>query len=175
MQERWTNLIYSGRKYDQFLISNIGRIKNVNTGTIYAQSITASGYSTVCVSLGSRKSKKLFKIHKAVAESFIKNPEGKPVVNHIDGNKRNNNVENLEWVTYSENTLHAYKTGLMKHPGGEDNPMSALSQEQANWICKHYIPYDREFGSRALGRKFGINHMNVLNIVKGFSYKRNLP
>lgn len=175
MQERWTNLIYGGKKYDQFLISSTGRMKNVNTGTIYAQSISTSGYCTVNVTLGSRKSKKMFKIHKAVAESFVKNPEGKPVVNHIDGNKRNNNIENLEWVTYSENTLHAYKTGLMKHPSGEDNPMAALSQEQADWIRKHYIPYDREFGSRALGRKFGISHMNVLNIVKGFSYKRNFP
>lgn len=57
---------------------------------------------------------KFVKIHRLVAETFILNPLGKPCVNHIDGNKLNNNVNNLEWVTISENTMHAYKNGLLK-------------------------------------------------------------
>ena len=57
---------------------------------------------------------KQYRVHRLVAETFIPNPNNLPCVNHIDGNKQNNSVENLEWVTYSENTIHSFKTGLQK-------------------------------------------------------------
>ena len=53
-------------------------------------------------------------VHRLVAETFIPKVDGKPQVNHIDGNPQNNKVENLEWVTNAENTLHAYRTLLNK-------------------------------------------------------------
>lgn len=56
--------------------------------------------------------RKDYKIHRLVAEYFIDNPNNCRVVNHIDGNKQNNNVNNLEWCTHTENNLHAYRTGL---------------------------------------------------------------
>lgn len=57
---------------------------------------------------------KEYKVHRIVAMAYIPNPENKPQVNHKDGVKSNNKVSNLEWVTNSENQLHAWKTGLQK-------------------------------------------------------------
>ena len=61
------------------------------------------------LSTGKRKD---FKGHRLVAEHFIDNPNNYPIVNHIDGNKANNHIENLEWCTHSQNNIHAYKNGL---------------------------------------------------------------
>ena len=63
------------------------------------------------LSTGIRKD---FKGHRLVAEYFIDNPNNYPIINHIDGDKANNHIENLEWCTYSQNNIHAYKNGLSK-------------------------------------------------------------
>lgn len=95
-------------------VSSKGGVRNIREGrfckTILKPNIDHTGYSYV--SLFNHQKQKCVKVHRAVAEAFIPNPKGKRTVNHIDGNKQNNCVENLEWATHGENHKHAYRIGL---------------------------------------------------------------
>ena len=170
MYETWKTLIYNHIEYKQFEISTHGRLRNINTGTIYKFSMSTCGYYQVTVTLGSRKQKKTFRINIAVAETFIPNPENKPQVNHKDGNKLNNYVDNLEWSTSSENMLHAYQTGLETGTKGCDHPESKLTENDVKFIKEHYIPRDKLYGTRALGRMFGVSHATISKIINNLSY-----
>lgn len=173
MDKIWKTLIYQGEVYEQFKISNYGDLMNVNTGRIYKTFINKNGYTQVCVSLGSRKSKKIFKLHKAVAETFIPNPNNLPIPNHIDGIKTNNYVGNLEWCTNSDNIKHAINTGLLKVEkfSGVKNGNSKLTENDIKWIREHYMPYDKNFGARALAKKFNVHHSNITRIIHKQTYK----
>lgn len=85
---------------------------------------TVDNYGYVRISLQTKSGKwKMFSVHRLVATKYIPNPQNKPIVNHIDGNKLNNNVNNLEWCTDSENKIHAYKHNLIKKKYNKDNIM----------------------------------------------------
>lgn len=114
MQEIWKDIKgYEGL----YQVSNLGRIKSLprNTknqyknGIIKQNVIRGKGYYYVNLY---NKNNKLFTIHKLVAETFIPNPNKLPCINHIDGNKLNNRIDNLEWCSYSNNEIHAYKHNL---------------------------------------------------------------
>ena len=92
------------------------------------------------IALSKNNVKEHTSIHRLVAKTFIPNPENKPCVNHIDGNKHNNRVENLEWVTYSENSQHAIRTGLLK-PQKHKRQIDKLSPEEVIEDGKTVIKY----------------------------------
>lgn len=110
----WKRMIYHGKDLgNYYLVSNTGEIKGIKTGKIRKKNINHEGYYFVGVSLGSRDIKPCIKVHRAVAETFLENVENLPVINHKDGNKLNNNVDNLEFCTYQYNTQHAVENDLI--------------------------------------------------------------
>jgi hypothetical protein len=108
----------------QYEVSNTGLIKSLerqvrNTQssfrTVKEKVLTQFPSTTVdylYIPLSQNRVSKKYTVHRIVAEAFCNNPENKPHVNHLDGNKLNNNAYNLEWVTISENHQHAWKTGI---------------------------------------------------------------
>lgn len=111
---RWVPLIYKNIDFSDFLmISDNGQLYSLKTKKILKQYLNKrTGYYGVCVSLGCREKKKLIKPHIAVAFNFVDGYIDGLVVNHKDGNKRNNKASNLEWVTVSQNRIHAIKNDL---------------------------------------------------------------
>ena len=103
--------------FDGYAVTSDGKVYSKKTNKFIKPSIGSKGYFQVCLTVDGKK--RTVKVHRIVAETFIPNPAGKTQVNHIDGNKRNNCVENLEWCTNSENQIHSYRViGNESHGGG---------------------------------------------------------
>ena len=112
-----------------YQVSNLGRVRSLDTiinckgakgidnhlrkGKILKQNIGTTGYYSINLSKNSKR--KYVRVHRLVAEAFIPNPNNYYCINHIDGNKLNNKVENLEWCTYSYNNKEAYRLGLKQN------------------------------------------------------------
>lgn len=140
-EEIWKNIPdYEG----YYQISNLGKVrsltrvvKNKNkwdkiNGTMIIlgklKEIQKRPNKRTFISLYKNGSQKLFSIYRLIAIAFLPNPNNKPCINHKDGNPENNNINNLEWCTYSENTIHAYKNKLFPNDQnvGEKNGRAIL-------------------------------------------------
>jgi hypothetical protein len=114
--EIWSKI--KGLEHTKYIISNFGNIKNTETNYMLEKNYK-SGYPTVL--LTHKNISKTYKVHVLVAKTFLPNNNPKLVINHIDGDKKNSKVSNLEWITHSENIKHAYNTGLLVVPKKDNN------------------------------------------------------
>lgn len=157
MKEIWKDIEgYEGL----YQVSNLGRVKRLKgkyrkSERILKQGINKQGYLLVC--LCKDNTHKMGRVHRLVAQAFIPNSENKPQVNHIDEDKTNNNVDNIEWMTAKENNNH-----------GSRNVRSAISKgtkikaiDIATGECNEY------YSIHECARELGLSHSNILKYLKG--------
>lgn len=160
--ERWKKV----KGFPNYSVSDKGRVRDDKRDHIKARRVDRRGYSDISLYDKGKEFHK--KVHRLVAEAFIDNPEEKEFVNHIDGNKLNNSASNLEWVTCSENTQHAYATGLAKpHPTygmlGKKNPNGGAKGKPI-----YCYETDEVYKSSAdCARKLGIRDRGINDTLKG--------
>lgn len=152
-----------------YAISNKGRVKSLRTGLIHKERLTFDGYVKATLTVNYKA--KDFRVHRLVAKAFIPNPDNKETVNHKDGIKTNNTIGNLEWATRSEQVFHSYQHDLKKPMKGNLNYWAKLTDDQVREIRSTYIKGSKEFGTVALGRKYGVNASVIEKVVKRLSYK----
>ena len=111
-----------------------------------------------------------FKVHRLVAQLFVNNDFNKPMVNHKDGNKKNNNFENLEWVTNSENIQHAFDNGLIKAKRLHESPRSKQTKEGIERMC-----YLRSLGMsyQSIANEVGVAKCVAMKNIKNYELYSN--
>lgn len=150
-----------------YIISNFGRVYNIYLER-YTYGYNCSGYSLLELRLKNGESRYLC-IHRLLMLTFcpIENSENLQV-NHIDGNKQNNNINNLEWCTSYENVQHAIRIGLTQHPKGNEHPCSKINDSDAHEICKLI---DQNVPVKDIIKKLNVTRSTVANIKRGFTWK----
>lgn len=154
-----------------YLVSDKGNILSIPRrsakGRFLVPSRSNKGYMRTCLSKNGT-SKTIF-IHRLVAEAFISNPDNKPEVNHIDGNKANNRVENLEWATRSENELHSFRfLGKRPYSHWKDKPRYFARKFNSDQI--RAIRNDKR-SRPAIAKDYGVSKQTIEHIQKRRIYK----
>jgi hypothetical protein len=169
-EERWLPVFGYENYYE---VSNLGQVRstadrhNTFMGRLLKLTVGRKGYLTVNFCVNDKRSTR--RVARMVANAFIPNPDNKPEVNHKDGVKSNNCVSNLEWTTSSENSQHAYDTGLQAKPLGELNTQAKLTTNQVIEIRKRYK--SENISMQKLGSEYGINLSTTYNIITGKLWK----
>jgi len=152
---------------DIYQISNIGNLRNKKRNKL--KKLTTSDYGYMRSSLWRNQKRFNCSVHRLVAEAFIPNPDNKPQVNHINGIKDDNRVENLEWCTQSENGLHAHRTGLVNHARGHKHSSSKLTKDDVLELRRLYKL--NIYTLRQLGDMFNIADSTAYRIANKKTYK----
>lgn len=162
MQEIWKDI--KGYE-DLYQVSNLGRVKNKKTNNIRKTYISKIGY--YAINLYKKDNRKTTFLHRLIAEAFIPNPNNLPCVNHKDENKLNNNLDNLEWCSYSYNNTYGIgqenrKKALSKSLTNNPNRSTPVNQyDLSGNLIKSYPSISEAY------RATGINLVLIHRVIKG--------
>lgn len=170
MKEIWKKI----EGYSHYEISNLGRVRSYRKANAILENpkiknIEMDIWGYARVSLCAESICKHYKVHRLIAEAFIENPLNKKEINHINGIKTDNRIENLEWVTRSENAKHAYSLGLSKKMQGELNGHSKLTQDDVSKIRELWLSTD--FLQKDIAKIFGVARTTINAIVNKYNWK----
>ncbi len=165
--EEWRPVQWHESAYQ---VSSLGRVRSLSrfrrgrgghpvrvNARLLKQAVAGAGYSTVCLGAGSS-----VMVHRLVAIAFIPNPDGMPEVNHKDGNKKNNRVGNLEWVSHAGNGRHAAKNGLLAI--GSRHGQSVLIEAQIPVIRQRVAGGE---SIRSVARELSVGSETVRAVITG--------
>ena len=188
MKEVWEELktftkTYNGVtiKYDvsgRYMISNHGNLRSLDRkdsigreleGRERKLRLNPNGYLDVNL----HKDGKVLncKVHRLVAETFLRNTDNKRTVNHIDGNKINNRVDNLEWATHTEQQKHAYDSGLKVSKKGEQCYNCKLTEAKVREIRERRTKNPEVWTFRKLAKEYGVSKSQIHRIISGELWK----
>lgn len=165
-----------------YQVSNFGNVRSLDRyiyhprmgkifrkGKMLKQSYASKGYKQVCLNDNGRTT--TFRVHRLVAMMFIENPDNLETVNHIDGNKENNHVSNLEWCSVADNLRHASVNGLMNHSSltGSMNVNSVLDEGKVYKMMTDYFLNDRIL--KEIAEEYDVSIATVFQAIKGITWK----
>ena len=159
--EEFRTLIYNGEEHPAYGINSKGEVLSRRTGRLKKPTKNARGY-WVCNLYHSKG----IRIHKALAETWLPNPENLSDVNHIDGDTGHLELSNLEWLTHSENVRRAYADGYAVYKTGPEHHCSKLTEDDIAFIKANYRYKDPVYNSISLARKYGVSSSTILHHTK---------
>lgn len=151
---------------NRFEISQIGIIRNAKTKSIKSQYVSSTGYYMISISKNNKS--KSFRVHRLLANNFIDNPNKLKEVNHKDGNKLNNSLTNLEWVSHFGNMQHAFNTGLVNNTGIK-NGMAKLNQHK---VADIKIMLQQGVSQYKIAQKYNVSRSAILKIHLNQTWKQ---
>lgn len=157
----WRQIIFNGISTN-YEVSSAGEIRNSITGRILSQYTDRDGYKYVSITVDGKQYHR--GVHRFVAIAFIPNPDNKPEVNHKNGIKAINVVDNLEWATTSENVQHAFDIGLKEAIKGSKNSLSHYTDNQIIQVCKML---EKGISNKKISKKTGVERKYITDIKKG--------
>lgn len=164
MDEIWLPVVGYEGLYE---ISNIGRVRSNHESqrrtSSFLKDANVRGYRMVMLCKGDGSKPKSALIHRLVALAFLGEPPPvrRPTVNHKNMDKADNRVENLEWLSHTDNNRHAQPA--IKHCKGINKPSNKLSEEDVREIRRRYIPF--EVSLKTLGKEYGVSEQTVHAII----------